>query len=450
MYISFLTLTCVIELLVERGYFIQIGQQQIAYRTICETVTFLLSLCLLRRCGRINRKLFNTFGVCFITLFAGWLLLIIFPTNATGGTLEISWDNILMNQLSRPLIRFNGQMIIEIIQIIMFLVILITSVTNLSKEDFKTLLNKICKYSFAIICIGLIEVVTVYVLNSGIFYTIVDAVLGKSIATVLDIRARAGGYAMCGLTKESSHYVFSLGILLIMFFSCNNLNAENTHVRKRNMMAIVIIAFISAVSFSFSAVYIYACLFLLFLAINYEKKGHSSIRLLIIIAVAVLILCLILNNLTSIANILGLNSFLGRRFASVVEELDLIFNSSWLYANTALEWSNRVRLGSTYETLKLILYRPILGLGLSACAAHSSLAMLISGSGILGSFMYLKNMFGWVADKIKYNKNLFLTCIIIYLSLNLFNSLGLRPFYETWTIVIGYCYGVLSCTKEGD
>lgn len=443
-YINIFCLTGVVELAIERGYFLQIGNQQIAYRTFCEFVLFAISFFMLLK-FKIKRAYCRNILLTLCGLIIGWILLLIFPSNATGATFEVSWDSILAYRLNRVPIRFNSGMILEIIQIFMFFVILLNASQSFKIEDWKRALSKLSNWMFYVVFFTSFEVINNYLLKSNIYFTIVDGLLGSSIATVADLYSRGNGYVLCGLTKEASHYAFCLSVILILLTVNYLYNDCNLKFKKRFLLCGLIILIELLLSMSFSTIYYVSCLILLLFCIRYEKKGHSSIKLILVIVMSLVALIFIVAKIDDIAALFGMDSFWGRRLYSVSEELQLISSSEWLTAVTALEWSNRVRLGSTFETIKLVFYRPLFGLGLSSATAHSSFAMLLAGAGFIGTFLYLKSMFGWVRKVVEsYNKSLFITCVLVYLTMTLLNSLSLRPFYESWSILLAFSFGLLS------
>ncbi len=443
-YINLFSITSFVELMIERGYFIQIGSQQIAYRTICEAILFIASFAIMFQNKIIIKKeLAKNIATVLLLLIIGWALLILYPSKATGANMDVSWDEILVGGFSRQPIVFTKGMIVEIIQILIFLIVLLVAYSTISKEEWMIILSKVTRWSQLVVIVGILELLINLLTKRPVYYTIVDAIFGKSSATVSNLRIRGNLSTLCGLTKESSHYVFALSIFLIINMASYS---SGCYRRKKDYyifqaMTIILIVF----SMSFSSIYFLSAFTLLVFLLYEEKKGHASTKLIAISISSLIALIILLNNLLVVANKLGKSSFLGRRVYSIVEELGNISSNKWLYVTTALEWSNRVRLGSTYETFKLIRYRPILGLGFASVSAHSSMAMLLVGMGLLGTFFYFKMiLFARKVIFFSHNSVIFVTCFIVYLLMNIFNSLGLRPFYETWLLLLMMSFLILA------
>lgn len=437
-YKLFFSLTIIVELLIERGYFIQLGSIQIAYRTVCELVLFILSVILCTK-NKAKKYIFSTTSILFIIVLIGIILLIVFPTKATGATMEISWDDILMNKAPKQNIIFNTGMYTELMQLMFYLVIIITAVSLFCKDDYIYILEKVVLYSKPIMYINCLEILTKYIFHSNIYTSILNMILGNSYATTSQLEYRGNGFVLSGFNKEASHYAYSLLILFLLAF-CYYICLE----KKIDLKYIIIVAINFLLTMSFSTIYFGACAILFVLIYYWQRRGYSTIKLSVFISIFVIGIYALFYFLPAISGAIGSTGFFGRRVSSVLEELSLLSNGKWLRATTALEWSNRVRLGSTYETFKLIVYRPLLGLGFSAASAHSSFAMLLSGVGIIGTFSYLKVIFGWENKIIKFNKSIYISFIFIFIFSLLLNSLGLRPFYEVWNILLAFSFAFLA------
>ncbi len=441
-FINLLSLTIIIELMIERGYFIILGSQQIPYRTVCEVILFFLALIwFVLGDKKIDMKLLRTSLLCSIVLLAGILGLLILPTQATGATFQVDRDTIITTSAIRQPIIYNSWIFAELIHISIYLVVALAAYKNLNKQDWLETFDKVVRYSKYILFFCSFEVISKYFFNSSIFFDIIDFILGVSISTSSDLTIRGSGYSLCGLTKEASHYAFILSVLFILYladcFKCRqdyNVSAKDIY---KKMIANIYIVLLWLIMMSFSVLYYCACIILIFILLWAERNNRNSLRIFFVIFAGIALLLIGSTTSDVFISILNTSGFWGRRILSLQEEIDLLLNGDWLSASSALEWSNRARLGSTVETLKLFFYRPIIGLGFASVTAHSSLAMLISGGGILGTYGVLNINF-WVR-KIQfcnYSKTLFVQCSIVYLLMRLFNSLGLRPFYEFWNILI--------------
>lgn len=436
-YINLFCITIIIELVVERGYFLLIGSQQLAYRTICEAVLFVVSIIMLiHKKIKIKLGLMNSFVLVLMALLIGWFSLALFPSEATGATMDVAWDQILVEGYARQRITFTNGMTIEIIQCIMFIGVALCAYAIFDRNDWIIILKRVNRVIGILLYVFVFEVITKYIFKSVIFHTISDAILGASVSTYSRLYTRGAGYMLMGFTKEGSHFTFSIAITFLLMYTEYRVSGKKK-ITKSNKISFIIIGIIMLLSMSFMSLYVMGCIVLLLLGIRFERKGGSQIKFWLLATATGAILVLLMYILPTIAEKLSIQSFWGRRFFSVLEELSNISKGTWLTASTALEWSNRVRLGSTYETIKLVIYRPLFGLGFAATSAHSSFAMLFSGMGIVGTYLYIKFLcYSARIDKNSYNKQIYDTCVVVYLLMNLLNSLSLRPFYETWVLLL--------------
>jgi len=445
-YSSLFILTILIEINIERGFFVNIGSQSIGYRTICEALMGVLGIYILVRRKKILKKFLKIFFVSLLCCILGWIILLIYPSGAYGATMAVSWDLILTSPIGRQPIVFIPEMIIEVIQIVLYHISALAIISLFSRNDWKRILYMFVKYSKWFVICNCSEFVTKDIFNSNIYNELSMFILGTSIDTYYRLSYRGSIPLLCGLTKEPQHYAFSLAVTIILMLVYRVAYKERMtkrEIRFNTLMVSLEVLFL-LLCMSFSSVYYFLCLIMIYVFYNAESKGNSSLKIITLIVVLMIGLYGILSNLSSLAEFVGISSFYGRRLNSVLEELQLLRNGGWLTASTALDWSNRVRLGSIFETIKLIKYRPILGLGLASVTAHSSLVMLMSGAGIIGTLVYTYYIFGWVKLYNSINNRLYMTLIVMFLIINLFNSLGLRPFYEFWNLLIAYSFGILA------
>ena len=452
-YIMLFVTTASIQLLIERGYFIQIGGQQLTFPFFCEIVLSIFSLVYICIVFKTSKRLILSLFIALICLLIGWGSLAIFPSSATGGTFAVSWDEILVQHIERQPIRFIPEMSQTIIHVLLFLIISFVSLSILTKTDWLEIIYKFSKIIRIYVLYGIIELFFVYALKSNILYSIINSILGITKSTVTEISARSGGYELLGLTKESSHYSFVLAIMFIILlaFLKLQLSGNNRNIKDINLTKISLICIIILLPFSMSFLTIYYVILLVLLYyLVISENGKNNLNRILMTIVSLFILLAFLSLLAMKLSVsLSLTNFWQRKLLSVIQEWQLILNGTWLAVTSSLEWSTRVRLGSTYETFKLLHFRPIFGLGWGATVAHSSLAMFVVGCGLLGSIGYL-NYFTFPREVkiISYNKLLFGTSVVLYLLMNVFNSLSLRPFYELWTILLLFAFEILSGERK--
>ena len=457
-FINLLTLTIFVELAIQRGYFIQIGEAQISYRTVCELALTLVSVTYLITVSRtVDLRLFKQYMLALGCLIIGWFLLALFPSAARGGTYSVSWDQALVGGVQLQNIQFTPNMFVEMMQVIMFLIISICAINSIKSDDWIDIYQRIIKFSRVYIYFCAIEFILINVFKSEFFRNTVDVILGNSVATVTSLYTRQNRYVLCGLTKEPSHLAFTLAIIVLLnigYLEYTKLSNEEIYKRIKNkiyftnILALLFMMF----SMSFSAYYFIGCIGLFWLVIFCCKHGIKGSSTIAYIGIIIVTLTIVIIFIPEILSHMQINTFLGRRVISLFQEFSSAFSGNWsMITSSTLELSNKVRIGSTIETLKLLRYRPLFGLGLTSVTAHSAFAMLLTGCGLIGTYFYLNMAFYIRTIKIvDYKKSMYLICIFVYCFMNLFNSLALRPYYECWLLLVGVSFQFFTIDRENN
>lgn len=437
-YIKSLTLLVLIEMYIECGNFIDLGEFQVSYASLVEVYFCLLSLLIIvySKCG-ISRTLMSTILLLVFIMILGILFIYIFPSSHKSGNSIVTWD-MAINGASLQNISYNPYMIKQMIQMIMFIIDVVAMSIVFTDKTFINIFTKFCSYTKCIVVIGYLEFFIKYVLKSNAFNAFTQMFFGKTTQAYVSLLARGNGYMLQGFTKESSHYAYVLLISLIA------LTALNT-ITKKEVKWILAVLFLMIFAMSFSSYYFIAC-YILFLLFVKSLNGCTGKNIMKVICLIIVIICLSMILITQVDRIhdsLSTTGFIGRRIVSVIDTINLIINSNWLNNMNYLELSTRVRLGSIYETLKLSLYRPIFGYGICAVTSHGSSTMILCGIGYIGSYLWFKMMI--VKSKFIRIMDINGTLLIgvMYFIINLTNSLWLRPFYEMSAIICLYSMTIL-------
>lgn len=437
-YMKLLMITLINECFIQMGYFIRIGTAEISYRTVCELLLLCISVLLIFKI-KINRSNFK-FSLNFLAIcIFGILHIIIQPSNILAANINVSWDDYLSVGEQFEKIHFVPYISLEFFSMFIFIISIMTIYSLYTYEELNNFLWKFCKWSKVMLIIGCIEAITKYIFNSNLYNSFCNFIFGVSYATNLEITSRGSGLILQGLTKEGSHYIYVLFIIIIAIYTEYKNKREN-----KNKLYLIISVALGVLAMSFSLLLFGVGIILM--GYFYWIRSSSTVQIkllkkfLLIICVIVVIFLIILMG-TSLINGMStnINNFWSRRIVSVFEELQLIFSGRWKTATTALEWSNRSRLLSVFETLKLIIYRPILGFGTGAVTSHGSSSMLLAGVGTLGTLCWFKVVFyGKISgfnNKYLY-KSGYLAVISIWFMINMLNSMGLRPFYEMSALIL--------------
>lgn len=437
-------LTFFYESYLEVGYFFRIGSTEVGYSFIYNLFLFVYLIVFFAK-KRIQKSLFYQGLVLILSILIGNFLLIIFPTLVRTANINISWDEkVIKPDLVFETIHATSFNILNIFYAINYVLLFFAILIVFRRDKYKLIISSMNRLVNVILSIGIIEVIIKYIFKSDIYNAFLNFIFGISSSTYLKITNRGNGFLLQGFTQESSHYVYVLFILFFLTFSSFVLSRK-----KNDLYKILIIIFLLATSMSFSSlIYMIAILNIIMLWIFRRSNSQRKIFVATFqIILFILLLFIIINILPPFINKLDVTGFWGRRITSLFEEISMVTSGNWKYSSTSLEWSNRVRILSIYENLRIFLIRPVFGFGLGSVTSHSSTSMLLSGAGIISVFLWIR--FNFLFKKIKKTYE-YTIVIIIFLIVNTFNSLALRPFFDISAILFSLSIIILLDLKERD
>lgn len=434
-------LTASVELFIEVGYFFKLGKFEFTYRRASEFLLFLVSIYIILKSVFLNKRVLKYCFGLLIILIVSSILLLIFPSNAPVGNINNSWEEILMQEKSISHPEFSSFVVQQTLQMIIYITALFAMYMSFKRDDYFKLIiafSKIIKFFFVLGAFELILKNANQVENYG---KAVEFIFGFSESTIYEARTRGFGVELTGLTKEASHYAYMLFMCIIILFSKYSIN-KSKHDIKWIVLGFVLLLF----CMSFSTVLFISAIIAIYTLYKWnlfeQNKRNIKKQFLIASIIAIIIIVVVSVNPASISS--SSDDFFSRRISSLLEEKDVIFNGLWETENTALEWSNRVRLLSVFMTLKAFIYRPLLGYGFGSITCHGATAMMLAGTGIFGTYLWTKlNFFVGSIISPNLNKKYFTYTIVIFLLVNLFNSFALRPFHELYTFLFAISIALL-------
>lgn len=435
-FFNLLLFTTFIQLFVQVGFFIEIEESDVNYRTICELLLLILSIPLIVRKGKFRLNMgakyaFMLFAVIAIGLMLTWL----FPSDAQVASIEGSWDDILVKGAAFSNPRISGFVIQQTFQLVCAVFVVLACYNNFENKDFLLLLQKFSLLIKFVFCIFFVELLLKYLFQFEGWGEIVKAFFGLSDSTSVIARSRGFGIELTGLTKEASHHAYSLFVSLLILWANRKLSDA------KNDFWIILGAVFLFLSMSFSAVLFGIGLGGIFLLYRWNGlKVKQRRREQLVLGLAFLGVLLML-----IQGIVYLDSegFFSRRILSLVEEFTVLSNDTWQQETEALEWSNRVRLLSVFMSIKAFVSRPVFGYGLGSITCHGSTVMMLSGVGLIGIAIWVRFFFSNIRNRFSFiNKGYFRMSVILFLAINMLNSLALRPFYEFHTFFIAISFVV--------
>ncbi len=442
---NIIILTSVIELFIEVGYFVRIGNADINYRTFCEILLLFISSFVVFRSGRIKLTIFYKYGIWFfIASILGLSFLVLIPSGVQVGTIDASWEDILVNgvQLTTP--RLSGFVIQQTFQFLILIITLWAVYLSFKKEDMLRILKWFSSIIKVFLIIGIIEFIIKYIFKFSFYGEIVKLFYGISESSIEEARIRGYGIELVGFTKEASHYAYVLFTSLIILLGQKNI-VQSKVMNKWIYICLFLMFFcmsFSVVLFGSGVVFIYTLFY--WNNITRSKRIRSQAIIGILIAIIIIIFITKLSSLST-------SGFFSRRILSLVEEFNVITSNSWQNQSTALEWSNRVRLLSVYVSFKAFLTRPLFGFGFGAITCHGSTIMMLCGVGVIGLFFWTKFFFSFLVSQFeRINLKYLKWVILIFLLVNSLNSLALRPYYELHTYILAIALVTLFIKKNVD
>lgn len=435
-------LTFFYESYLEVGYFLRIGGIEIGYSFLINLFLFIYLFFTLVK-ERIPKQLFVA-GICLSgSVLLGNILLILFPTQVRTANINISWDDkIILPGIVFEKIHLTAFNLLNLFYLINYLLLFLVIMSVFKKDSPRIVVTSLKKITDLILAIGVIELISKYVFKSDAFNAIINRVFGITESTYVELTIRGNGFVLQGLTQESSHYVY---VLFILFFSI--LASYVLTKQRSDLYRLGILLLLLAVSMSFSSVLYFIAIIHIgllwrFKAIKIEKKVLLN---LLQLASIVLLFFLATQFLPEWIKRLSTTGFWERRIKSMFEEISMVISGDWRHSTRSLEWSNRVRILSIYENMKIFLLRPIFGFGLGSVVSHSSTMMLLSGGGVVTTLMWARVNFLLGRLKITYE---YVIVIIVFLAINIFNSLSFRPFFDISALVFSLSIITIFGLKE--
>lgn len=420
------------ELFIEIGYVISFDAFSMNYRTISEIFLGVYSIKIISHNKKRIKELFLPFT---ISLFIPIVLLWIFPSEQLASTINVTWDMVLTGyRLEHPVV--NSFVLQQTLQFLIELIICSAIYKTFQLKDYENLINSFSNIINLFLVIGIVEFLAKNLFGCNESWgNMIEMFFGKSTSTIYDARLRGVNYELTLFTKEASHYAYCLTIMLLVKIA-HNINARKKYLFDKWMLLnIVLLLF----SMSFSSILFGSFLLIVLILYRWYIIKPKSVKVeKIIIFIGVLFL---LGSLSSIVSGLSDTGFFSRRILSAIQEVNIVTTDQWETSTESLEWSNRVRMLSVFKTVMLFFYRPIFGYGLGAVCSHGATSMLLSGIGIIGTYLWSKIYFFSNTYKRVFgiNNRIYLLSFIMFMSINMLNSLGLRPFYELSAIVVAIC-----------
>lgn len=394
MFNEFISLTIILELFINVGYMIRIGEYEFLYNEFFLVILLIISIIIIVR-DRKSIKIYYSMIIYTTSLIITELLLAMNPIN----------DLIYRNGLYiKPQFSYYSIMILS--RIIIILIVSIIVVNYLKKEDINFIINKVINYTKYIYFICILEWILKNIFKSNLYNMLVNFLFGKGAYSVDFLLERGSAYTIQGLLREPAHLSFGLFIfLLILIFS-------NLNIREKNKYLFIGLA-ILIISGSLSSVAYIIGIILIYIIYRNVNKVKIILKYSIL---SIIVLCIIPRETVSYF------------FNRIVNSINIINLSDQIVSNT----SEQVRLSSIIETYNTVFkLRPLFGAGLGIPYAYSTNIMILSSIGLVGFIMWFWYYFISIG---RIKSNHIIIIFIIFIILNFIGSISIL--YSSFTLIL--------------
>lgn len=418
-YISILVLSLSIGLYIQIGYFFALNSFDISYSFFLEIVLFIFSVYLILKGQMVSRNTLRNIIFLASVLMVNLILIWLIPYQKPMLTHGTSIDSYVLGNANKELVSFGFSNVLMAIKILMLAVVLMVA-RQLLKEEICYVLKQLSRIGKLYFIYCMLECILKNVFQSDILYRIQEIVFGVAGATQTEIRARGGIYTLQGLAREPSHLALQLLIIIVLLLCQQKIE------KKSNALWIFGGLFFLVVGMSLTSFLCLLSLGLLF----YLSKSNLLIRIRIIGAVVLSFAAIAIIGSVFWDYFLN-NSYYVKRILNLLVDIPNILNGSWVNFSNR-EISNRARIVSLVEGIKVFFDRPFWGTGVGTSGCMSDIIAFLGNVGIIGLYAWLRAVpLGSGIKSKKYKWALFI-CLLPYffvVSENMFWTLPAMVLY---------------------
>ncbi len=384
------------------GYLFKIGNVSIGVDTFLSFVLLLMSIPFLLK-KQFNKKIMKLGFYFWFAIIFGLLFLKINPySNGIIASID-KWDAYITGDLSLDYsASFSPSLFNYIIAALRFPIILSVIFYIVKTNEWFGFLRKSFILTTIIVIYGLLEFLLKRFTNVDIVSSFIIPFFGEvEFISMSSLRLQ-------GFCKEASQYatVLFLNSELLIFNLIYSVRLKKK-IEVKYILILMLCYLIMLLSTSFSAI-----LLLVISAISlvvFVIKNNKT-KVLIFIVFLSLFICLMFNS--------KFNLVFVERINKIFAVLKVILNGN---NYQSYETSEGARLTSILYMGKILMNKPLFGIGLGATDAHSTLAAIFANVGIIGGVVYLLMLkrFG-----ICNNKKTILFFVLILLTMTIMGGFG--------------------------
>lgn len=388
-YLTLFLLTSIFELFWMRGSLLDFGGSAFSnHTTLCEYVTFMYG-CYYMYTEKIKIE-YHLFIWGVIVLFLPVISIIYEMAYPFPGLVaaDIGYYDSFVAGNGYSLVSPQVVLIVFIkayFKLVIFIQSILILRTIANDEDIRWLIKSLVKAAKCFILVGFCEYILSNVFGLSDFKdTATTFLLGLNEDT-FDAQLRNGVYALTGFSREASHYVCALYMSTVALLFDLKLKQYEHRLKRWDMLWIPLAIGLLLLTGGFTAIFAIACIVIFSSILFTEHRNLSSwtvLRIMVLFSILIFVgwqLVLWLSQDSS--------SYFGARMQLTLMVLDNLWagNYALVYFDSSLP-----RVMSIIDSLKNLLDRPVLGLGLSVQPAHSGLATFLTGVGFLGFIAWIR------------------------------------------------------------
>lgn len=432
---SLFLLCAVTEVFIEMGYVYSSGEKELTASRLSENILILCSLFSIKDIPRILLKKWLVLVSCYLLPI---VVLYFFPSSVLVSAGSATWDEILRGYELPAHPTITRVSLLWTARYIFLSLAIVCVYSKWSYKDYESFLGNFSRISCVYLIIGVYEFVAKNFLGlNKIWGDVLLELFGDTDSTVFEGRLRGYTYELNLFTKEASHYAYVLLLIAIIRMAYNAMRG------KKNVIDIYIILsmVLMVLSTSFSSLLFIGGFVVLYLIYRWYIIRPQTMKFEKTLAV---ILVIILFFYQAVILNIGSEGFIGGRLAGLYENFDDIVTFDWTSTSNMKDGSTLVRIMSVVQTLSAFLARPLCGYSIGTVMCHGATAIFLASVGLIGLFIWIKFYFLINPLRLKYvpQNRCFYIGILLYLLINLLNSMQYRPFYELsiFLIAISLCY----------
>lgn len=411
-YIALFAIGIFISINIEVGYFISIGSLYLTYSEFFFYLISLLSLIMLiYKKEKYSLSIIYSSSLLLLSIFITTVLLKVNTYEKDVILFGYSWDDFILGISNKSNIKPSIEYYKKILNPFLFTIVILVVSKQIKTVDWSRIIKIQTSLFKLLILYGCFELISKYLFHSGISYSFLNNFFGIVRNSFTELTIRGQGFVLQGFTTESSHYAFKFIFIFLTF-------GYNSIYLMPNKIWFYLAIIIFTLSMSFSTLLFGFSLLFLYVIYLHNRNGKGYFFLIATIILFALMLSVIIYILYIS------NSYYFNRIEKIVYELTVLVSGNT--ENTLLVGvSERARLLSIIDTIKIFYDRPMFGVGLGTVFSHGSFTIILSNIGLIGTIAWI-DLLWFKYVNVNYKNKYYIIAMIFWFIVNIFVSNGIN------------------------